>query len=146
MSVKKNIFKWLGIIVIVIFLATSAVVFAVSLNTKDIGITYEQAIKSNKPFVVMFHAPWCSYCNNFMPKYKQLSEIYENKYNFVMVNGDNPTNYNLAKDYAVGSFPTLYIVDSSINNRIMINQTLYSDMDLIQKELDRYLRIRSMIK
>lgn len=142
----QKISRILGIIAVVLILATSASVWALNLKgNSDIGITYQQALQDNKPSVVFFHAPWCGYCKQFKPVFKQLSETYKDKYNFVMVDGDNSANESIARDYAIGVFPTLYIVDPKIDNRILINQTLYGDINSIKKELDRYLRIRAMI-
>lgn len=145
--------KWqriVGIIVVIIILSSSVVVWAFSSSVLDsdgdVGISYEQAVKDKRPFVIMFHAPWCSYCKKFMPTFKSLSTIYKDRYNFVMVNGDDAANFNLDREYAVGGFPTLYIIDPSIDNRVLLSNTLYGDVWSIRKELDRYLRVRALIK
>ena len=149
---NKNKLKIFGIILIVFILFSSAVVwsFAPKKNLKPseygIGITYKSAMQDKKPFVAMFYADWCTYCVRFMPKYKLLSEIYKDKYSFVMIDGDNPNNEKIANNYAISGFPTIYIVDPTIDNRILINNTLYDDLGKVRVELDRYLRIRAMIK
>ena len=38
----------------------------------QIGISYEDAIKSDRPMIALFYVDWCGYCMRFMPKYKRL--------------------------------------------------------------------------
>ena len=53
-----------------------------------IGIKYEQALKSDKPSVLLFYTNWCTYCRRFMPMFESLSTEYQDRYNFVMVNAE----------------------------------------------------------
>lgn len=145
---KKSLIIALIAIAIVV---TSAVVWAFSpkKNLKpseyNLGIPYEQAMKEQKPFVAMFYADWCTYCIKFAPKFKIISDVYKNKYNIVMINIDNSAYDSLVKDYAISGFPTVYIIDPTIDNRILLNNALYDDLGKLRVELDRYLRIRAMI-
>lgn len=111
----------------------------------NIGTTYELAMKADKPFIALFYADWCTYCKRFMPKYKILSEVYSSKYNFVMINVENPSYDKVVKNYAISGFPTIYIIDPTIDNRILINNVLYDNLLSLRTEFDRYLRIRGMI-
>ena len=81
-----------------------------------------------------------------MPKYKILTEVYKDRFNFVMINVENPKYEKVVKDYAITGFPTIYIIDPQIDNRVLINNALYDDLRNVRIELDRYLRIRAMIK
>jgi thiol-disulfide isomerase/thioredoxin len=149
---KKNIIRFAVILFVIIILAASTFILAVTAKNNEISAassemaSYQQASEGNKPMVILFYAPWCSYCKNFEPKYKTLSKEYENKYTFIMVDGEDFANRNLTIDYAIGSYPTLYIIDPVIDNRILISNTLYGDINKIKTELDRYLRIRARIK
>ena len=148
----KNILRTIGIAVVIIVLTTSAVVWAFSPKKTlkpseyNIGTTYGAAMQDGKPFIALFYADWCTYCMRMMPKYKVISDVYKNKYNFVMINADDQNQIGVIKDYAIGGFPTMYIIDPTIDNRILISNTLYDDLGKIRVELDRYLRIRAMIK
>ncbi len=139
------------IAIIATVLITSAVVWAFSpkKNLKPseyhIGTTYELAIKDKKPMIALFYADWCTYCMRFMPKYKILSDVYKNKYNLVMIDAENPKYATLVKDYSVEGFPTMYIIDPKIDNRISLTNNIYDDLGKLRIEFDRYLRIRSMI-
>lgn len=149
---KKKTVILLSVIAIALACVSSALTLAMS-PKKDLkpseynlGQTYEQAVIQKKPMIVVFYSDWCSYCVQSMPKYELLNEVYQDKYNFVMVNTDDPTNLELVKDYAVSGLPTMYITDPSIDNRVFINSALYGNLGAIRKELDRYLRVRAMIK
>lgn len=143
---KANILRLVGILVIVMVMATSVGVWAFKSSAQSPIMTYEQAMKVNKPFVAMFHSEWCGYCKQFMPEYIKLAKEYKGKYNFVTISGDDPTYRQLMMDYRIGSFPSLYIIDPAIENRVFISGTFYSDIGKLKGEFDRYLRIRAMIK
>lgn len=141
-----------GVVIAVIIFAVSAAVWAfnpkknLTPSEYNISITYESAMQDNKPFVALFYTDWCTYCERFMPKYKILEDIYKDKYNFVMINAENQTYNKVVQDYAIGGFPTIYIIDPTIDNRILLNNTLYDDLSKLKVEFDRYLRIRAMIR
>lgn len=149
---NKGIKITLITLTVIIFTASALVTWALTprMDVKpsdyEIGTTYDLAMKADKPFIALFYADWCTYCKRFMPKYKILSEIYGNKYNFVMINVENPLYEKVVKDYAIGGFPTIYIIDPTIDNRILINNALYDNLFNIRTEFDRYLRVRAMIK
>ena len=132
-----------------IFMATT-IVFAFAPKKKEkpsdynLGIKYEQALKSDKPSILLFYTDWCTFCRKFMPTYEALGEIYKGKYNLVMVNVEK--NKDLSTDFVVTGFPTVYIIDPKIDNRIHLDNGLYGSRYLLQKELDRYLNVRARIK
>lgn len=149
---KKKLIITLGIIFAIVL--TSAVTFALtnpSMGQKHkpsdykIGVTYEEALSSDKPMMALFYVDWCGYCLRFMPKYKTISNIYKNKFNVVMLNAEDPANKALVEDVALGGFPTLYIIDPKYDNRVLLNNGIYQDMKKLRVELDRYLRIRGLL-
>ena len=148
---KKKILITLGILVCLI--ATSVVGFAVtSMNTPKhpseykIGITYDEALQSDKPMLAVFYVDWCGYCLRFMPKFKILSKIYSDKYNFVMINVEADKNTRaLAEDVGIGGFPTVFILDPKYDNRILMSNSYYQNLKKFRIELDRYLRIRALL-
>ncbi|MBQ8168181.1 thioredoxin fold domain-containing protein [bacterium] len=150
---NKKLIITLGIVFVVIL--TSAVAFALTSPTLEqknnkpsdykIGITYEEAVKSDKPMLALFYVDWCGYCLKFMPKYKTVSTLYKKKYNVVMLNAEDPANKALVEDVTLTGFPTLYIIDPKYDNRILLNNAIYQDLKKLRVELDRYIRIRSML-
>lgn len=147
---RKKIIITVVIMLSIIITSAITLAFSPKKNLKpsdyDSGVTYEQAMKAKKPFIALFYADWCSYCIGFMPKYKVVQDNYKDKYNFVMINVENPDYKNVVNDYAISGFPTVYIIDPTIDNRILINNALYDDISKFRGELDRYIRIRAMIK
>lgn len=151
-DMKKKIFVILGIILVVAF--TSAITFALTnpaLEQKHkpsdykIGIKYEEAIQSRKPMLALFYVDWCGYCLKFMPKYNIISNVYKDKYNVVMLNAEDPANKALVEEVALSGFPTLYIIDPKYDNRVLLNNAIYTDLKKLRVELDRYLRIRGLL-
>lgn len=80
-----------------------------------------------------------------MPKYAALSKIYKDKFNFVMMNAEDPANAKLVEDVALTGFPTMYIIDPKYDNRLLLNNAIYLDMAKIRKELDRYVDVRKRL-
>ena len=146
---KNKIFIVLAIFMLI--LTTAAVTFAISNpipkkpSDYHIGIKYIDAMKSDRPMVALFYADWCGYCMKFMPKFKNLSIAYSGKYNFVTLNAEEPENYTLVKDVALTGYPTVYIIDPKYQNRVLLNNALYSEQKSMAVELDRYLRIRTIL-
>ena len=147
---KKKIIILAAIIFTVIL--TSAIAFAINMQPQynkpsdyHVGVKYEDALKSDKPMVALFYVDWCGYCMKFMPKFKIVSDIYKNKFNFVMLNAEDPANENLIADVALTGFPTVYILDPKYDNRVLINGAIYQDMKKLRVELDRYVRIRGIL-
>ena len=148
---KKKILITLGILVTLI--TTSLVGFAfTAMNAPkhpseyNIGISYDEALHSDKPMLAVFYVDWCGYCLRFMPKFKVLSTIYKNKYNFVMVNVETDSKTKaLAEDVGIAGFPTVYILDPKYDNKVLMSNSCYQDLRKFRVELDRYLRIRSLL-
>ena len=138
------------IIIALLVLISTSVVFALTPKRKDkpsdynIGIKYEQALKSDKPSILLFYTDWCTYCQRFMPIYKEIGDTYKDRYNLVMVNVEK--NEDLAIQYSIDGYPNVFIIDPSIDNLVHLNSGIYASKNLLEKELDRYLRIRARIK
>ena len=148
---KKKIIITLGILITLCAISFAGVALA-ALNAPKhpsdyhVGIKYEEALVSDKPMLAVFYVDWCGYCMKFMPKFKILSGIYKNKYNFVMINVEqNAQNAKLAETVGLGGYPTVYIIDPKYDNRVLMPNTFYQDLSKFRIELDRYLRIRKLL-
>ena len=61
----------------------SLLIFIVTSQTALAGtLTCEQALKKDKPVVVMYSADYCLYCKRFKPIFFHLSDNMSDKYNF----------------------------------------------------------------
>lgn len=148
---KKKILITLGILVTLI-VASVAGVAVTNMNAPKhpseykIGISYDEAVKSDKPMLAVFYVDWCGYCLRFMPKFRILNTLYKDKYNFVMINVEGNQNTKaLAEDVGIAGFPTVYILDPKYDNRVLLSNSYYHNLKKFRVELDRYLRIRALL-
>lgn len=145
--------KVITLIVAIIVLAAIAVTSAMAMMPRktvkpsdyDKGLKYEAAAKLNKPILAFFYVDWCGYCQRFAPKLNLLHALYDSKYSIVMINCEAPENKKLSESYRVGGFPTIYIIDPKIDNRVHIENAYIGDIVSLKGELDRYIRVRKLM-
>lgn len=68
--------------------------------------------KNGKPTVVDFWAPWCESCKLAAPTLYKVEEIYRDRVNFVMVNGDLPQAFPYIEAFGVDAIPHLALVNA----------------------------------
>ena len=80
--------------------------------------TLSTLIKSKKPVLIKFWAPWCKPCKKMTPKYKKAAQKFTGKVVFAELNIDKYPS--VANKYRVRSIPTLILFK---NNKIVKRST-----------------------
>ncbi|MEI7475203.1 MAG: thioredoxin domain-containing protein [bacterium] len=104
------------------------------------SVSYNDAVKLNKPVVVTFYADWCGYCRRFIPIHEDLASEFASKYTFVNVNVDAPENQQVVKSFNVRSYPSLFLVNPKTGEKQFINQRYYIDKAQMEKEFNKFLK------
>ena len=68
---------------------------------------YQELLKADKPLLVDFWAPWCSYCRRIGPAYDRIAQQFENDVNVVKINIDEEPA--LAEAEHIEVIPTLVL-------------------------------------
>ncbi|MEG6585852.1 thioredoxin [Dendrosporobacter sp. 1207_IL3150] len=78
----------------------------------------EHILKSDKPALVDFWAPWCGPCKMVGPEVEAVAEMYEGKAIVAKINVDE--NQQLASEYNVMGVPTIVVLKNGKEvNRIV---------------------------
>ncbi|KAI5917564.1 thioredoxin-like protein [Camillea tinctor] len=81
--------------------AKSAVLDLIPSNFDDV------VLKSGKPTLVEFFAPWCGHCKNLAPVYEDLAQVYATSKDVQIAKVDADAEKALGKKFGVQGFPTL---------------------------------------
>ncbi|KAK1972904.1 disulfide isomerase [Colletotrichum sublineola] len=81
--------------------AKSAVLDLVPSNFDDV------VLKSGKPTLVEFFAPWCGHCKNLAPVYEELASAFESSKDVQIAKVDADAERDLGKRFGIQGFPTL---------------------------------------
>lgn len=68
---------------------------------------YQELLKADKPLLVDFWAPWCSYCRRIGPAYDRIAQQFEEELNVVKINIDD--EHALAEAEHIEVIPTLVL-------------------------------------
>ena len=103
-------------------------------------ISYDKAMKSDKPALVMFYVDWCGYCKRFAPLMPELKKKYKKDLNMVMVNCEDTNNAEIVQKYDIKGYPSIFIVDPATGTSEYIEAQNYYPIANISKYIDGYLK------
>lgn len=153
MQKRKRLFG-LAIIIAIIILMIASVVISINKTTPQAAEAsqfsqvseptypkeYTNALAEEKPIFLFFYANWCSHCVEFFPTYEQLEKTYQDKYNFIKINIDEPENENLVQEFYVTGIPTVYVVDVKNSEKNYINPYVLHNKKSLKKTLDSFIK------
>ncbi len=94
----------------------------------------EQVLKSDKPVLVDFWAPWCGPCRLVSPVVEAVGEAHGDKINVAKVNTDE--NQQLAIKYSIFSIPTLIMFQGGREVERLVG---YMPQEQMERRLAQYL-------
>ena len=77
------------------------------------SVALPDALATGRPTLVEFYAPWCVSCKESAPSMMRLEKQFSDKVNFVVINGDDPSNENLVRTFGVDGVPHLALIDGT---------------------------------
>lgn len=102
------------------------------INISNANDFNDKILKSDKPVLVDFWAPWCGPCKMVAPELEAVASEYENKAIVAKINVDE--QQQLASQYDVMSIPTLLILKDGQEIERLVGYRPRKDlMDAIDK-------------
>lgn len=115
--------------------AKSAVIDLIPSNFDDV------VLKSGKPTLVEFFAPWCGHCKTLAPIYEELAQAFEFSKDVQIAKVDADAEKELGKRFGVQGFPTLKWFDGKSNKPAEYNSG--RDLESLTKFITEKTGIRA---
>lgn len=71
---------------------------------------YQKVLRSGKPVVVKFYAPWCGACNMMEPYFCTVANNLRGQCNFISINVDEPGLAEVIKEKKIEAVPTTMVL------------------------------------
>lgn len=91
-------------------------------------------LKSDKPTLVKFWAPWCRACTKMTPEFEKASQSMKGKVNFAQINVDEQES--VSNTYQIRSLPTIILFKK---NKIIKKSVGSRNQESIEKFVKKYM-------
>lgn len=106
--------------------------------SKDNGfVTYEEIIKRDKMAVVYIYSESCTYCHEFFPIFKELSQEFKHKFLFSTIDVYDRKYYPLFRRLRIQGVPAIYLYNPQKKTLNPIAPYYYTEQHM-RKILTKY--------
>ncbi|KAA8914824.1 putative disulfide isomerase [Sphaerosporella brunnea] len=124
------------------FAAVAAASNVVDLTPKNFD---EIVLKSGKPALVEFFAPWCGHCKKLAPVWEELADSFattKDKVTIAKVDADE--HKSLGQKYGIKGFPTIKYFDGKSNKPIDYDSK--RDLESLQQFIAKQSNVKAKVK
>lgn len=86
--------------------------------------TYQQAVESQKPFMMCVFSYSCPGCTQFAPYYAARKNDLDGKMMFV--NAEFEKSIPIVQEYKINSVPTVYLVNPKNGKKVLMNKDIFT--------------------
>lgn len=109
-----------------------------SVSHKEYGKKYSDVIYGEKPVIIKFNLKGCGACVKLAPIFDAISDKFADRAEFVIADAD--TDYDLAREYGVRAYPTVFIVKPQSSTKAQIPYEVLFSNDSFSKYLEDNLK------
>lgn len=109
-------------------------------SSYHIGKPYSVAMKRHRPVIAVFYVDWCHFCQAFMPKFEKLAKQYKGKMTFTTVNVEDPKNADIAKEYDIKAYPTVFFINPTTKEKQQVDSSAFATEETMKQAIDSYLQ------
>lgn len=98
------------------------------------------ALCNGKPTIIDFYADWCENCKSMAPDMRYIEKNWEDKVNFITVDGTSSNNYDLVSKFKVDGIPHL----AFIGNKGDVKTSLIGAVPrkILEEEVNALVKVR----
>ena len=120
------------IAIILGFILVSATTYFVSaeISKNDGFVSYEEVVKRDKMAVVYIYSENCTYCHEFFPVFKDLSQEFRHKFLFSTVDVYDKKYYPLLRKLKVRGVPAIYLYNPQKQGLSLVPPYYYTEQHM----------------
>lgn len=103
-----------------------------------VSLSFDDAMKSSKPFLFYMYQDGCSACKYFDSIYDEIRKKYSANYNFVRQNADAAFSTRLIEKWKINAVPFVVIVNPNTSKASKIDAYCAMDKGCLEETLTSY--------